>query len=420
MIAVLQRQHVAKRAIPPVRQRARNMGVRWQRSEISVPVGAGPRARPARKIPRRLRKRPAARSSLAAPLGRARAERVELSARLARQKPVRKAHGARPGKEAGHPRPVHSIARAARRGLLPAVLGLVLLALVLVPIIRGVKIRLPGSRPLLPSGSDLADVLYRTVVPAELPGQANGARPVSVMGLQTVSYRTRSGDSLSQIAQRARLTLGTVISWNDIRDARSLPAGTLLELPNGDGLKYRVRRGDTLEGIARSSGVPLNDILDWNRLASSVIPVGQVLFLPGARMSQGEINRITGSLFISPMRGRLSSTFGSRSDPFTGVVRFHNGIDLVARLGTAVSAAMAGSVAAVGFNANYGRYIFLQHPGYQTMYAHLNRITVSTGQKVAQGQKIGELGNTGYSTGPHLHFSIYRGSEPVDPLRFLK
>jgi murein DD-endopeptidase MepM/ murein hydrolase activator NlpD len=148
--------------------------------------------------------------------------------------------------------------------------------------------------------------------------------------------------------------------------------------------------------------------------------VGQELFLPGARMSQNDLSRVTGNLFLYPVRGRLSSTFGSRPDPFTGVVRFHNGVDIVGRQGTTVGAAMAGSVAAIGFNANYGRYVFLQHSGYQTMYAHLNRIAVSTGQKLAQGQKIGELGNTGYSTGPHLHFSIYRGSEPVDPLRFLK
>jgi murein DD-endopeptidase MepM/ murein hydrolase activator NlpD len=304
--------------------------------------------------------------------------------------------------------------------LLPAALALALLALVAVPALRGVRVRLPVQRPALPDGRELSSVLYRAVVPEEAPLPAAGARPPSLTGLQTTSYRTRSGDSLSLIAQRHRITLGTVVSWNDIRDARRLPVGTLLELPNGDGLKYRVRRGDTLEQIARASGVPLNDILDWNRLASSTITAGQVLFLPGARMSQADLARVTGSSFVYPVRGRLSSTFGSRHDPFTGVVRFHNGIDIVARVGTAVGAAMAGSVAAIGFNANYGRYVFLQHAGYQTMYAHLSRITVSTGQKVGQGQKIGELGNTGYSTGPHLHFSVYRGAQPVDPLALLK
>ena len=82
---------------------------------------------------------------------------------------------------------------------------------------------------------------------------------------------------------------------------------------------------------------------------------------------------------------------------------------------------MAGTVAEVGFNYNYGNYVILKHAGqYQTLYGHLTRYVVVRGQKVQQGDKIGELGTTGYSTGPHLHFSIFHNGQPVDPLRFLK
>jgi murein DD-endopeptidase MepM/ murein hydrolase activator NlpD len=437
MITVLQRQHVRKRAVPPVRMRARSTGVRWQQAEISVPVGAprsafaghgGPaprgRATAAHQqrlpAPARILRRPAARQSLVERITGKRIERAQLSAQLAAQKPrlqrsrdrVRRPQAPDP---AGAPR-----RRLLQSAWTAAALGAVLAGLVLVPALRSAASLLPGGRPRLPDPSDMGDALYRAAVPEEPARPATTARPPSVAGVQVASYTVKKGDSLSLVAQRHRLSLGTVISWNDIRDGRSLPPGTMLELPNADGLKYRVRRGDTLEGIARSTGISLNDILDWNGLSSAVITVGQVLFLPGARLNQSDINRVTGSLFIYPVRGRLSSTFGSRPDPFTGVVRFHNGVDLVARLGTSVGAAMSGTVAAIGFNANYGRYVFLQHPGYQTMYAHLNRIVVSTGQRIAQGQKIGELGNTGYSTGPHLHFSIYRGAEPVDPLRLLK
>ncbi len=439
MITILQRQHVKKRAIPPVRQRARNTGVRWQQSEISVPVGAlrsaaaGHGGFPQRALSTsahrqrflpgaRILRRPAARQSLVQRLAGKRIERVQLSAQLAAQKPLRPQQGRSQGRgrqapvAAGGPPRRHLL----QSGWFAAALGTALVGLVLVPALRGALSLLPVGRPSLPEPVDAGDTLYRAVVPEEPVRPATTARPPSVTGVQVSSYRVRKGDSLSLVAQKHRLSLGTLISWNDIRDGRTLSPGAVLELPNADGLKYRVRRGDTLEGISRSTGVPLNDILDWNGLSSAVITVGQVLFLPGARLSQTDINRVTGSLFIYPVRGRLSSTFGSRPDPFTGVVRFHNGVDMVARLGTPVGAAMSGTVAAIGFNANYGRYIFLQHPGYQTMYAHLNRIVVSTGQKVAQGQKVGELGNTGYSTGPHLHFSIYRGSEPVDPLRLLK
>jgi murein DD-endopeptidase MepM/ murein hydrolase activator NlpD len=82
---------------------------------------------------------------------------------------------------------------------------------------------------------------------------------------------------------------------------------------------------------------------------------------------------------------------------------------------------MDGTVANVGFNNNYGNYVILKHAGsYQTLYGHLTRYLVSRGQKVRQGQEIGELGTTGYSTGPHLHFSIFHNGEAVDPMRFLK
>jgi murein DD-endopeptidase MepM/ murein hydrolase activator NlpD len=149
--------------------------------------------------------------------------------------------------------------------------------------------------------------------------------------------------------------------------------------------------------------------------------VGQEIFVPGARMSPSDVNRILGNLFIYPVAGRISSRFGERPDPFTGVERFHNGVDIVNQPGTPVAAAMAGTVRSVAFNSNFGRYIILSHGGgFQTMYAHLNRAVVAPGETVRQGQKIAELGSTGYSTGPHLHFSVFKGGEPVDPLRFLK
>ncbi len=169
-----------------------------------------------------------------------------------------------------------------------------------------------------------------------------------------------------------------------------MPRGRVLDLPNTDGLKYVVRRGDTLQGIARSWGVDLNGVLDWNRLASSVISVGQELFLPGARMNPNELNRILGNLFMYPVQGRISSYFGERSDPFTGVPNYHNGIDIVNRPGTPVLAAMAGTVAEVGFNYNYGNYVILKHAGqYQTLYGHLTRYLVGRGQKLRQGEASG-------------------------------
>jgi murein DD-endopeptidase MepM/ murein hydrolase activator NlpD len=230
----------------------------------------------------------------------------------------------------------------------------------------------------------------------------------------------QAGDTLSGVAQRAGLSMDTVISFNGIQDARALKVGSKLVLPNANGLKYRVRRGDSLEGIARRFSVALNELLDWNSLESSLIVPGQELFVPGARLSEHELNRVFGRLFILPARGRLSSRFGVRGDPFTGVSRFHNGIDLAGAVGTPVLAAMSGKVSMVGFNPNYGRYVILSHAeGFQTLYGHLDGFQVRRGTRVKQGELIGTMGNSGYSTGTHLHFAIFLRGEPVDPSRYL-
>jgi murein DD-endopeptidase MepM/ murein hydrolase activator NlpD len=127
-----------------------------------------------------------------------------------------------------------------------------------------------------------------------------------------------------------------------------------------------------------------------------------------------------GELAVYPIRGRLTSGFGWRSDPINGARRYHAAIDLAAAIGTPVKAAMDGKVAAAGNNATYGKFIILSHDGgYQSMYAHLSVISVNQGDRVSQGNKIGEVGNTGYSTGPHLHFAMYKNGRAVNPLDLL-
>jgi murein DD-endopeptidase MepM/ murein hydrolase activator NlpD len=93
---------------------------------------------------------------------------------------------------------------------------------------------------------------------------------------------------------------------------------------------------------------------------------------------------------------------------------------LAAPLGTVVKAAMDGRVSTVGINSTYGNFIILSHGnGYQTLYAHLNTVSVKKDDRVNQGVKIGEVGNTGYSTGPHLHFAVYKNGRAVNPLEYL-
>jgi murein DD-endopeptidase MepM/ murein hydrolase activator NlpD len=234
------------------------------------------------------------------------------------------------------------------------------------------------------------------------------------------TYQVRRGDSVSKIAAARSVSMDAIIASNGIANARRLREGETIRIPNMDGIPYTVKRGDTLSKISVAQGVPLEAILDANDMDSDAIVVGTTLFIPGARMRSEDLKLALGELFVYPLRGRLSSSYGWRNDPINGARRFHAALDLAANLGTAVKAPMDGKVATVGLNSVYGKYLILSHGGgFQTLYAHLNTVSVAQGAYVSQGGKIGEVGSTGYSTGPHLHFAVYKNGKAVNPLEYL-
>jgi len=139
-------------------------------------------------------------------------------------------------------------------------------------------------------------------------------------------------------------------------------------------------------------------------------------------MNDVDLRMSLGDLFMFPLQTRfITSYYGMRRDPFTGASQFHNGIDFRANTGTTVMASFDGVVEVIGENWLYGRHIILTHSnGYKTLYAHLNSFSVRQGERVTRGRKIGEVGSTGYSTGPHLHFGIYdRNNNLINPLELL-
>jgi len=119
--------------------------------------------------------------------------------------------------------------------------------------------------------------------------------------------------------------------------------------------------------------------------------------------------------------GHVSMYYGQNENPFTGQWYIHKGIDVSTfRTGDPVVSTADGKVVAVGFDTGFGNYIILQHNhGFFTRYAHLQSFRVSKGQRVQQGQIIGFVGNTGLSTGPHLHYEVHLGTGVIDPLKFL-
>lgn len=127
-------------------------------------------------------------------------------------------------------------------------------------------------------------------------------------------------------------------------------------------------------------------------------------------------------MFTWPLsiNGTITSRFGTRVDPISGVVKTHGGTDIAAPTGTPILAAADGTVLAATYNAGgYGFYVKLQHAGgYQTIYGHCSVLHVTAGQTVKQGQLIADVGSTGYSTGPHCHFEVIQNGVRVDALRF--
>jgi murein DD-endopeptidase MepM/ murein hydrolase activator NlpD len=145
------------------------------------------------------------------------------------------------------------------------------------------------------------------------------------------------------------------------------------------------------------------------------------LYFPGEAFTSIERAYFLGILFRLPIaKGRVSSMFGMRSDPFTGSREFHAGLDIAAPEGTEVLAARDGTVEEAGASDVLGRYIVLAHPGgFQTIYGHLLSIRVTLKQTVNAGTVIGAVGQTGRATGAHLHFEVRKKGSAEDPFPLL-
>jgi murein DD-endopeptidase MepM/ murein hydrolase activator NlpD len=232
-------------------------------------------------------------------------------------------------------------------------------------------------------------------------------------------YRVKQGDMVSKIAEAHGVSQDSIISLNKLRNTRTLQIGMLLKIPSMSGILYTAKEGDTPESVADKYRISLEKIAVVNKLTDNVLPKGSVIFLPDAKLDWVTIQEINGDLFKKPIRRGyyLSSRYGWRNNPFVGKRTFHNGVDMATSQGTPVYAALAGTVVRTGFDVTYGNYIVIaHHSGYQTMYAHLSEILVSRGRTVANNTRIGSVGNTGQSTGPHLHFTIYKNRSTLNPV----
>lgn len=224
------------------------------------------------------------------------------------------------------------------------------------------------------------------------------------------TYTVRVNENIFSLASQAGLPYDTVASLNRIASSSADMEGRTILIPSQAGLYIPHNPETDLEYIALSwrQGSPDSEI-KLNKQS--------FYYFPGETYHEIERAYFLGILFTNPLpEGVVSSGYGMRESPFTGKNRFHNGIDIAAPSKTSVYAAREGEIIDTGYNETYGNFIEIQHAGgYSTFYGHLNKFFVELHDKVISTMIIAEVGTTGRSTGPHLHFEIRRNGRTRDP-----
>ena len=229
-------------------------------------------------------------------------------------------------------------------------------------------------------------------------------------------YTVREGDSLSQVAEMFGVTTNTIMWANDIARATAIQPGEILVILPIVGIQHLVKSGDTIGTIAKKYEGDVDEILAYNSISSAdSISIGDELIIPGGALHSAPVR------IASPVKVSGGASSAGFSHPAPGSVRTqgihgYNAVDLASGHGTNIRAAAAGEVIvskSSGWNGGYGQYIVLRHPnGTQTLYAHLSYNSVGVGAYVSQGQVIAAMGNTGRSTGAHLHFEVRGATNP--------
>jgi murein DD-endopeptidase MepM/ murein hydrolase activator NlpD len=253
-----------------------------------------------------------------------------------------------------------------------------------------------------------------------------------------VYYTVRNGDTLSTIAARRNLPVEEIMNANNL-NSDFIKVGQELVLPivntkparennkvqaknnenksSSNQIVHKIQRGDALSSIARMYGTDIDTIRNVNNLHGNRIFAGDELIITDYK--RGPFTLIRNSL-IWPVNGRISSRFGWRNHPIKKTRLFHNGLDIAVPSGTSVKAAASGEVVYSGWMNGFGYTVIIDHGrGVETLYAHNSKVSISKGSMVNTGQQVALSGNTGLSTGPHLHFGVLQNEKPLNPKNYL-
>jgi LysM repeat protein len=251
-------------------------------------------------------------------------------------------------------------------------------------------------------------------------------------------YVVRKGDTIAEIADMFDVSVNTILSVNDMKKGQKLVVGDVLFILPISGVEHTVTKGQTLKTIAKLYKVDVSDILAYNGISEdSKLAVGDKLVIPGADdMADEGGDKPAPNLNTSVAKDKnyyithpLQNLIGYFINPVpTGHKTQglhgpgHRGIDIGAPVGTEIYASAPGTVFAIKTGCKvgqrrcgggYGNMVIIQHPnGTRTLSAHMSKVATTTGSQVAQGQVIGYVGNTGKSTGPHIHFEVFNAKNP--------
>ena len=297
---------------------------------------------------------------------------------------------------------------------------------------------------------------------------------------EQITYKVKKKDTIPAIAKRYGIKQDTILMNNKDALNNKMKVGDTITFPSIDGLYYKLEKNDTLAKIAKKYGISVVDIVDYNNINPKKLKAGSTIFLKGVTLQKykdvegrliaaqqakedkkknknkekekekeqekekpekppkgtkgsppppppednddgGRSAAYSGAGFAYPVRyAGVSSPFGNRYHPVLKRYILHTGVDLVAKY-VPLRAAKAGVVTFAGNMSGYGKIIIIRHDnGYETRYAHLSVISTNVGEHVNQGDLIGKTGNSGRTTGAHLHFEIRQNGVPKNPMKYLR
>lgn len=238
--------------------------------------------------------------------------------------------------------------------------------------------------------------------------------------LKFYTYRLQEKENFWIVLSKCSLDMDTLMSVNNLTSPYQVGPGTVLYIPNMRGIIVQGKERELIKRMLMEEKIETRYIKTLNKTATLD---KKFLFIPCGKVSRLERSLFLGTAFLSPVSGgKKTSEFGTRKDPFNSKRKeFHKGIDVACSIGTDIRASRNGRVVFCGWEEGYGNLVIIEHEfGYQSYYGHLGKFKVRVGDIVTTNQVIALSGNTGRSTGPHLHFEIRKNGQSLNPSTFIR